>query len=232
MAAPVDGEPGSPVVGEGSPTHFVPGTDPARVLTLTDGVFAIIITLLVLELHVPDLAAGQSLRDAIREVQPSFVAFTISFVVVAIAWAGHRDLFALIRQTDRSLVWLNIVYLFPLSIIPFGASLLARYDDDPVALKMYGILLLALTVARLAIWVYATGTHAHLLLRPIDRRSRRAAIALIGLPGFAYAIAIFVADRSPTGSLLIYAGVPVVYLISITLVRTNAPAGAAERDFT
>ena len=90
------------------------GTDPARVLALNDGVFAIVITLLVLEVHVPDLARGQPLADALREVWPSFVAFLISFVVVAISWAGHRDLFTLIRRTDRVLVWLNILYLMPL----------------------------------------------------------------------------------------------------------------------
>ena len=165
-------------------------------------------------------------------MRPSFVAFTISFVVVAIAWAGHRDLFALIRQTDRSLVWLNIIYLFPLSIIPFGASLLARDDDDPVALTMYGILLVALTVARLAIWVYATGTRPTSCSdRSTDARGARRSPSS-AFPGSPYAIAILVADRAPTGSLLIYAGVPVVYLISITLVRTHAPEGAAERDFT
>jgi uncharacterized membrane protein len=76
--------------------------DPTRVLALSDGVFAIIITLLVLEIHVPDLARGQSLRDALREIRPSLTAFLISFVVVAIAWAGHRDIFALIRRTDRT----------------------------------------------------------------------------------------------------------------------------------
>ena len=54
--------------------------DPARVLALSDGVFAIIITLLVLEIHVPELSGGQDLREALREVRPSFVAFLISFV--------------------------------------------------------------------------------------------------------------------------------------------------------
>ena len=95
-----------------------PGNDPARVLALSDGVFAIVLTLLVLEIQV-DLAGGQSLETALREVRPSFVAFLISFVVVAIAWAG-RDLFALIGRTDRVLVWLNILYLLPCPFCPLA----------------------------------------------------------------------------------------------------------------
>ena len=87
---------------------------------------------------------------------------------MAIAWAGHRDLFALIRRTDRVLVWLNILYLLPLSILPFGASLLARYDEEPVALQMYGILLVAIALTRLVIWWYATG-RPHLLVVPVTR---------------------------------------------------------------
>jgi uncharacterized membrane protein len=84
------------------------------VVFLSDGVVAIIITLLVLEIHVPDLQNGQSLVDALGHIRPSLVAFLISFIVVAIAWAGHRDLFTVIRRTDRVLVWLNFVYLLPL----------------------------------------------------------------------------------------------------------------------
>jgi hypothetical protein len=116
--------------------------DPSRVLALSDGVFAIIITLLVLEIHVPDLAQGQSLREALEEIRPSLTAFLISFVFVAIAWAGHRDIFSLIRRIDRALVWLNIIYLLPLCILPFGASLIARFEKEPVALRNYGLLLL------------------------------------------------------------------------------------------
>jgi uncharacterized membrane protein len=205
--------------------------DPARVLALSDGVFAIILTLLVLEIHVPDLAQGQSLADAGREIRPSFVAFLISFVVVAIAWAGHRDLFSLIRRTDRALVWLNILYMLPLSVIPFGASLIARYDEDAIALRMYGFLLLAIAVTRLAIWWYATG-RSHLLFAPLDTRSRWAGVVVVVLPVTAYIVAIVIAEGSPTASLVIYAAVPILYFISITLARTTAPAGTMEQDFT
>ena len=126
------------------------GTDPTRVLAMSDGVFAIILTLLVLEIHVPELGPGQTLRSALREIRPSLTAFLISFVVVAIAWAGHRDLFALIRRTDRAVVWLNFLYLLPLSILPFGAAMLAAYGRDPIALRIYGFILVATVVTRLA----------------------------------------------------------------------------------
>ena len=184
-------------------------------LAFSDGVFAIIITLLVLEIHVPELGRGESLEEALRQVRPSFMAFLITFVVVAIAWVGHRDLFSLIQRTDRALVWLNIGYLLPLSILPFGASLIARYNDNPVALEMYGILLVAGTVTRLAIWVYATG-RPHLLYAPMDSRSRRDGAIVAGLPGAVYAAAIFIASSAPTASLVIYAAVPALYFIVIT----------------
>jgi uncharacterized membrane protein len=83
--------------------------DPSRVLALSDGVFAIIMTLLVLDIRVPQLSLGKSLAAALGELRPSVTAFVISFIVAGMYWVGHRDLFGLIRRTDRGLVWLNIV---------------------------------------------------------------------------------------------------------------------------
>jgi uncharacterized membrane protein len=205
--------------------------DPSRVLALSDGVFAIILTLLVLEIHLPEFGPGQTLVDAMRTIRPSFTAFPISFVVVAIAWAGHRDLFALIRRTDRPLVWLNILYLLPLSILPFGASLIANYEAESVALRLYGFLLVAIGASRLAIWMYAT-RRPRLLYSAVDRQSRRAGVAIVAVPGVAYAIAILVAAAAPTASLVIYAAVPAVYFIGITIARTSGRPGSAEQDFT
>lgn len=159
------------------------------------------------------------------------MAFLISFVVVTIGWAGHRDIFSLIRRTDRALVWLNILYLLPLCLLPFGASLIARYDEDPVALRTYGILLIAIAVSRLGVWLHAS-RRPHLLFAPLDPRSRNAGIALVAGPGAASMIAIAVASAAPTVSLVIYGAVPVLYFVAITLVRTSAPSGSAEQDFT
>jgi uncharacterized membrane protein len=205
--------------------------DPSRVLALSDGVIAIIITLLVLEIHVPKLESGETLGEALQQVRPSFFAFFLSFVVVAISWAGHRDLFALIRRTDRLLVWLNILFLLPLCIIPFGASMLASYENAAIALQMYGALLLAAAATRLGIWWYATG-RPHLLHEPIDAPSRRAGVWIVVGPASAYLAAILVAAPAPAVSRAIYAVVPVAYFVLVWRVRHSAPPGAAERDFT
>lgn len=211
--------------------QFERSHDPARLMALTDGVFAIVITLLVLEIHVPELSRGQRLTEALREVRPSFIAFLISFLVTAISWTAHRDLFAHIRLTDRNLVWLNLLYMLPLSLLPFGAALMSRYDREPVALSLYGLLLLLISLTRLIVWLYATN-RPHLLFESIDRRSRRVGVLLVLVPAAFWLLAIVIADSAPTASLAIYAGVPILYFVSLVLTRTKAPPGAPAEDFT
>jgi uncharacterized membrane protein len=115
-----------------------------RVLALSDGVFAVVITLLVLEVHVPELTPGHSLAEALREVRPSFDAFVVTFILTGMYWVGHRDLFALIRRTDRGLVLLNILYLLPVCLLPFGASLLGPTGGNRPPPHIYGLVLVAI----------------------------------------------------------------------------------------
>ena len=205
--------------------------DPARVLALSDGVFAILITLLVLEIHVPELTQGHSLNEALAEVRPSLVAFVISFILAGMYWVGHRDLFALIRRTDRGLVWLNILYLLPLCLLPFAAGLLGRYDTEPVALRIYGLNLVAIAVMRVVIWLYATN-RPHLLWQRLDDRQRRAGLALNLYPGLVYLLAFLVARTAPGVSLLIYAAMPLLYFASITVLRSGRTRNQEYADFT
>jgi uncharacterized membrane protein len=205
--------------------------DPARVLALSDGVFAIIITLLVLEIHVPELTQGHSLNQALAELRPSLVAFVISFVLAGMYWVAHRDLFALIRRIDRGLVWLNILYLLPLCLLPFAAGMLGRYEQEPVALRIYGLVLVAIAVMRVVIWLYAT-SRPHLLWRRLDDRQRRAGLALGLVPGLVYLVAFLVARSAPGVSLLIYAGLPVLYFLSITVLRSGRRRNQEYADFT
>ena len=205
--------------------------DPAWVLALSDGVFAIIITLLVLEVHVPELTQGHSLNQALAELRPSLVAFVISFILAGMYWVGHRDLFALIRRTDRGLVWLNILYLLPLCLLPFGAGLIGRYDTEPVALRIYGLLLVVIAAMRVVIWLYATN-RPHLLWQRPDANQRRAGLALNLYPGLIYLLAFLVAKTAPGISLMIYAGLPLLYFLSITVLRRGRQRNQEYADFT
>ena len=205
--------------------------DPSRVLALTDGVFAIIITLLVLDIHVPELMAHEHLGTAISDVRPSFVSFVIAFIVAAMQWVGHRDLFTLIRYTDRSVIWLNLLTLFAVCLLPFGSALLSRYYEDPLALRVFGLILIGTSVTRTAIWAYAT-QRPLLIHEPLDRVSIRSGLALSVFPVVVYVIAFAIAGVSPQASLAVYASGPVLYFIAITLLHLVAPRGSAQRQFT
>lgn len=206
--------------------------DPARVMALTDGVFAIIMTLLVLDIHVPQLAAGESLSTVfLLDVWPSTVVFGISFVLTGLFWVGHRDMFNLVRGVDRGLIWLNILYMLPVALVPAAAALLGTYSRDALALQLYGLLLLLISLMRLVLWHYIS-TRRHLLIEHVPPRTLWTGtftqITLI----LVFLIAIFVADVTPRLSLGIYAGVPLLYFVGITFVRRSAPKGSLERDFT
>lgn len=205
--------------------------DPSRVLALTDGVYAIIITLLVLDILVPELSAHETLGAAMSEVRPSFIGFTIAFIVAAMQWVGHRDLFTLIRDTDRGIVWLNLLTLFAACLLPFGSALLSRYHEDPLAPRMFGLILMATSLTRTAIWVYATRSPA-VVHDPIDRASFWSGLALSVIPLVIYVAVFAIAGVSTGASLAVYASAPVLYFITITLLRRLAPRGSAERQFT
>src|SRR5437868_14520220 len=89
-----------------------PGT--GRLEAFSDGVFAIVITLLVLELRVPMFAhhpSSNELLHAVRAMWPKLVAFVSSFIVVGIYWVSHHNMFRLIRRPDRTLLWINLALL-------------------------------------------------------------------------------------------------------------------------
>ena len=206
--------------------------DPARVLALSDGVFAIIMTLLVLDIQVPKLVIGETLSYAfLLDVWPNIVVFVISFVLTGLYWVGHRDMFNLVRGVERGLVWLNILYMLPVALVPAAAALLSAYSRDAFAIRSYGLLLVIIALMRLFLWSYI-GTRRHLLIEHVPPRTLWTGtftqITLI----LVFLIAILFAGLAPYLSLGIYAGVPLLYFIGITFVRRAAPKGSLERDFT
>ncbi len=161
-----------------------------RINALSDGVFAIAITLLVLNIGVPnDIPAGrvaQQLPGRLAELTPELLSYVVSFLVIGSYWMAHRAIFQGIRAVDKGLMWLNILFLMFVAFLPFPTALLDEYPDDQLPVALYAG---SLAVARLpltAIWWYATHNrrliHEHLDARTVRwHRIRGLGIPLIFL---------------------------------------------------
>ena len=170
--------------------------DPERVKAFTDGVFAIIITILVLEISVPPNLSDQSLAEALDELRPEMTAWVISFLITGMYWVWHRDLFNQVRAVNRDVVWLNLLFMLPAALIPFGASVLGEYPGVPLALHAYGVVLIAASVMRWVLYAYVT-RRPELLFAPLSDRQRRIGGLLAGAPIAIYLLAMVDRDSCP-----------------------------------
>lgn len=136
------------------------GLSKARVEALTDGIFATVMTVLVLTLRTPVSGLSDSaLTSQIIGLLPNIVAYAFSFVVLGLFWVGHHNQFHYIKQTDRVFLWINIVFLLTIGFIPFSSSLIGLYPFSPTAVRVYGANLAATGIMLNSIWWYATGKH-------------------------------------------------------------------------
>jgi uncharacterized membrane protein len=130
-----------------------------RLEAFSDGVFAIAITLLIIEIGVPHVEEGESLGDAIWDLWPSFGAYILSFTTIGIYWVNHHSIFELFRRVDHYFLLVNVAALMTIAFIPFPTAVLGDYLDnadqrgDAVTLYTIGLLLPATTW--LFMWAYA-----------------------------------------------------------------------------
>ena len=127
-----------------------------RLEAFSDGVFAIAITLLVLELHVPH--ESPSLGAGLLTEWPSFGAFATSFATIGIMWLNHHRLFMLVRRVDHWLLVLNGLLLFGICVLPFPTHLVAQYLGGPgqgLAVTVYACTSIYIALAFNALWRYA-----------------------------------------------------------------------------
>ena len=204
---------------------------PERVVTLSDGVFAIVLTILVLEIAVPEGLSEQSLRQVLESLRPTLVAWVISFLITAMFWVVHRDLFSRVKTVNRDLVWLNLLFLLPVSLIPFAASVLGKYPDEPVALHLYGVVMIAATVMRTVLYWYVIRRPALLWPDVIPERSGLV-LTIAASPIVVYALAMAVAAVSAPLSLVLYFSVPGLYFLLVTLLREQASTRTEADEFT
>ncbi|WP_440763828.1 TMEM175 family protein [Natronorubrum sp. DTA7] len=129
------------------------GPDTDRMEALSDGVFAIVLTLLVLQFEVPDVSASE-LPAAVADQETLLVSYLLSFVVVGLYWIIQHNLFLYIEAHDRILLWLNLLFLLSISFLPYPTELLGVYGTQ-FAWTLYAVNFVLVGVLMTAVWAYA-----------------------------------------------------------------------------
>jgi uncharacterized membrane protein len=137
----------------------VPSFSTDRLKALTDGVIAIVITLLVLELSIPivkELPDSEGLWPEVKHLWREYLAYIVSFFMVGLLWLYHHNVFRHIRAADGRLLLLNMFYLLAVSIMPFSSALVAKNSDERLAAIIYGGSLFLAAASMAAIFAYAS----------------------------------------------------------------------------
>jgi uncharacterized membrane protein len=190
----------------------------ARLESFSDGVIAVAITLLVLNIAVPD-PGTRSLGHALGAQWPAYAAYATSFITIGIIWINHHAMIGRLARTDHSIMMLNLVLLMTIGVIPFGTRLFAQYlrqgQGANLAAAVFGGIFLLMAVAFTAL------NRQILLRRPqllglelsLERRRKILARSLSGL--VPYVLATALAAVSAYATLAICAGVAVFYAFPI-----------------
>ena len=192
----------------------------ARLEAFSDGVFAIAITLLVLEFGVS--AQTHDLGAALLHIWPSYLAYVTSFLTIGVIWVNHHALFDFVDRVDRALLFINTLLLMVVAFTPFPTRLIAEFlrrgDAEETAALAYGITFVVMSVIFQLLWRWmATGRR---LIRPDVPQDVVDDITRAYLPGMPiYAGATLVALASPLASIVLYLAIALFYALPPSLYR-------------
>jgi uncharacterized membrane protein len=176
-----------------------------RVLAMTDGVVAIIITIMVLELKAPE---GNDF-EALHELWPVFFAYVLSFIYVAIYWNNHHHYFHLVSRVNGAVMWANFHLLFWLSLIPFSTAWMGEHAFAPVPTALYGVSLFMPAIAWVAMQkVIIRHQGENSPLRAFLGRDFKGLISPL-----LYAAGIMLSFAAPWAALICYAVVTSIWLV-------------------
>jgi len=199
-----------------------------RLVFLIDGVFAITLTLLILDLKLP-VESSSSLESSLKEMLPRLAIYLFAFATIVNHWVIHHRTFRFVKRTDTTLVLLSFVNLLFITLIPVSAGIVGSYPLQRLAAGIFAINSFLLCLSAAAIWAYVAAHH-QLLAEDTDRRILRGNAIVWSLVGFGFAASLV------AGQLTIYAEY-VVWLLWPRLVSiwwnrrirdldSNPPQGA------
>ena len=152
-----------------------------RILALSDGVFAIALTLLILDIVLPARTNDDNLGQTLLHIWPRYLAYALSFLVIARFWVIHHQTFKLIVRDNTTLVWLNFLLLFFIAFLPFPTAVIGAHEGSAAAAVLYAVVVCLTGAASAAYWWYASSRGG--LLMPDVRRAQIRAMRARSLSG-------------------------------------------------
>jgi uncharacterized membrane protein len=162
-----------------------------RMIAFSDAVMAVAITLLVLDLKMPEGISDAQLGAALQASLHSVGVYVLSFVVVGMFWMGHHEQFTHIRRVDSTLMWLNMLYLLTIGLIPFVTSLLSDHGTE-LSTCLYAGVLVTTSLLSTLMWWYA-GRDPELMPADVPQSVRREGLWSTLLVGAVFALSIVIA---------------------------------------
>ena len=206
------------------------GMNPTRLEAFSDGVFAIAITLLVLDIHVPDPSSTADLARELGAQWPSYVAYAVSFLTIGIIWINHHAMIRRLKAVDHEILILNLLLLLTVGLLPFTTALMAAYlkesEGEALAAAIYAGSFLLMSLVFAAMNRTILFRKDHLLAARIDAATRRSIITR-GVAGLVpYLAATILAVVSPYLTLAICGAVAGFYALPLAsrAERSRAPA--------
>jgi len=194
-----------------------------RVEAFSDGVFAIVITLLILELRPGEGVLNA--HDMIVQAIPKMLAFALSFVVIGTYWVAHHRMLHYVKTTDRTFLWLNLALLMVVTFIPYPTALIGATRGEADAVLLYGATLIAANLLGTLVWLYGTSPAHQAENLKHGQRSR---VALVHVaPVVVYAIGMSLIPFAIAITLACYAAVPAFFILAGPWVD-RLVAGTAE----
>lgn len=188
----------------------------SRTEAFSDGVFAVAITLLILNVEVPR-SGGDPLQHALTSLWPSYATYVVSFMTIGIMWVNHHAIFKCIRVVDRPLQFINLFLLMIITFIPFPTALLGRYiqasRDSGLAAAVYGLVMVLMAIGFSALWSYAV-YHPQLLAEGIDPGAARSTLPRFASGIIVYALCVGLAFVSAKLSLIAFALIDAYYIFN------------------
>jgi uncharacterized membrane protein len=207
---------------------------PHRLEAFSDGVFAIAITLLVLDIHVPVPRHGTDLAGELGAQWPSYAAYAVSFLTIGIIWINHHAMIRRLRAIDHGVMVWNLLLLLCVGVLPFTTALMAAYlkegQGEGLAAAIYSGSFLVMSFAFAATQRHILFAKAHLLAVPLDRERRRLILVRSVSGSVPYLLATALAPLSPYATIAICGAIAAFYALPFASASDGTdPISASDR---